>query len=180
MAATIGKGFREIWRPQGYPSGRSRRATSRAGTASGLDAIAGSGATTIAQQFGKDPQPLDITSLHFAVAGDRVNVHLDETGFVFEGADGALTVGPNFGHYAPAMSCSGRPACLCRAGAAEHIDLILPNSANDFSRVGISVDMYRTKDLRVTATGSCGIFGGFECSGTVSVSGTHDLLGGRR
>jgi hypothetical protein len=42
--------------------------------------------------------------------------------------------------------------------AAEHIDLILPNSANDFSRMRISVDMYRRTALRVTVTGSCGIF----------------------
>ena len=29
--------------------------------------------------------------------------------------------------------------------------------------------------LRVTVTGSCGLFGGFECSGTLSVRGTHDI-----
>ena len=28
---------------------------------------------------------LDITSLHFAVAPDRVNIHIDQTVFVFEG-----------------------------------------------------------------------------------------------
>ncbi|WGR92620.1 hypothetical protein MTX20_32440 [Bradyrhizobium sp. ISRA435] len=55
----------------------------------------------------------------------------------------------------------------------------MPNSANDFSRLGISVDMYQRKDLHVTVTASCGIFGGFECSGTVSISGTHDLFGSK-
>ncbi|MBR1000948.1 MULTISPECIES: hypothetical protein [Bradyrhizobium] len=33
---------------------------------------------SFSSQFGKDPQPQDITSLHFAVAPDRVNVHIDE------------------------------------------------------------------------------------------------------
>ena len=45
---------------------------------------------------------------------------------------------------------------------AEHVDLILPNSTNDFSRFGVSVDVYQRKDLRVTVTGSCGFFGGFD------------------
>ena len=47
MAATIGRVFARSG-ARSYRRGRSRRATSRAGTASGLDAIAGSGATTIA------------------------------------------------------------------------------------------------------------------------------------
>ena len=51
------------------------------------------------------------------------------------------------------------------------------------SRTGLtiymSVDMYRRNDLRVTVTGSCGSSAGFECSGTLSISGTHDLLGAK-
>src|SRR5215471_4714863 len=71
MVQTIGKGFREIWRPRlsdrplsmdDLP-GRRRR-----GWSDGFGS-----------QFGKDPEPLDISSLHFAVAPDRVNVHIDET-----------------------------------------------------------------------------------------------------
>jgi hypothetical protein len=177
MAATIGKGFREIWRPQLSDRPLSTRdLPGRHGFGLGRDR--GQWSDAYSAQFGKDPQPLDITSLHFAVAGDRVNVHIDETGFVFEGADGALTVGPNFGHHA-GNELFWKTSLPLPRWAAEHIDLILPNSANDFSRVGISVDMYRRKDLRVTVTGSCGIFGGFECSGTVSISGTHDLLGSK-
>jgi len=177
MAATIGKGFREIWRPKLSDRPLSTRdVPGRHGFGLGRDR--GQWSDAYSAQFGKDPQPLDITSLHFAVAADRVNVHIDETGFVFEGADGALTVGPNFGHHA-GNELFWKTSLPLPRWAAEHIDLILPNSANDFSRVGISVDMYRRKDLRVTVTGSCGIFGGFECSSTVSISGTHDLLGSK-
>lgn len=177
MAATIGKGFREIWRPKLSDKPLSTRdLPGRHGFGLGRDR--GQWSDAYSSQFGKDPQPQDITSLHFAVAPDRVNVHIDETGFVFEAVDGALTVGPNFVHHAGnELFWKSNPHVP--RWAAEHIDLILPNSANDFSRVGISVDMYQRKDLRVTITGSCGIFGGFECSGTVSISGTHDLLGSK-
>jgi len=177
MAATIGNGFREIWRPQLSDRPLSTRdLPGRHGFGLGRDR--GQWSDAYSAQFGKDPQPKDITSLHFAVAPDRVNVHIDETGFVFEGVDGALTVGPNFAHHA-ANELFWKTTLPLPRWAAEHVDLILPNSANDFSRFGVSVDMYRRNDLRVTVTGSCGIFGGFECSGTLSVSGTHDLLGSK-
>ncbi|MVT68785.1 hypothetical protein GPL21_27225 [Bradyrhizobium pachyrhizi] len=177
MAATIGKGFREIWRPKLSDRPLSTRdLPGRHGF--GLGRGRGQWSDDYSAQFGKDPQPQDITSLHFAVAPDRVNVHIDETGFVFEGADGALTVGPNFGHHAVNELFWKSNPHLPR-WAIDHIDLILPNSANDFSRFGVSVDLYQRKNLRVTVTGSCGIFGGFECSGTLSVSGTHNLLGSK-
>ena len=177
MAATIGKGFREIWRPQLSDRPLSTRdLPGRHGF--GLGRGRGQWSDAYSSQFGKDPQPQDITSLHFAVAPDRVNVHIDETGFVFEGADGALTVGPNSGHHA-GNELFWKTSLPLPRWAAEHIDLILPNSANDFSRFGMSVDLYQSKALRVTVTGSCGFFGGFECSSTLSVSGTHDIWGSK-
>ncbi len=177
MAATIGTGFREIWRPKLSDRPLSTRdLPGRHGF--GLGRGRGQWSDDYSAQFGKDPQPQDITSLHFAVAPDRVNVHIDETGFVFEGADGALTVGPNFGHHAVNELFWKSNPHLPR-WAIDHIDLILPNSANDFSRFGVSLDIFQRKNFRVTVTGSCGIFGGFECSGTLSVSGTHDLLGSK-
>jgi len=177
MAATIGKGFREIWRPKLSDRPLSTRdLPGRHGFGLGRDR--GQWSDGYSSQFGKDPAPLDITSLHFAVAPDRVNVHIDETGFVFEGADGALTVGPNFAHHA-GNELFWKTSLKLPNWAAEHIDLILPNSANDFSRLGMSVDLYQSKALRVTVTGSCGFFGGFECSSTLSVSGTHDIWGSK-
>jgi len=166
MVQTIGKGFREIWRPRlsdrplsmdDLP-GRRRR-----GWSDGYGS-----------QFGKDPEPLDISSLHFAVAPDRVNVHIDETGFVFLDADGSLIVGPNAGHHVVNeliwKTLLGLPDWM-----AERIDIMMPNSANDFSRVGVSVDVRKQKTYRVTVTGSCPIRADFDCSITVSVSGTHNI-----
>ncbi len=173
MAATIGKGFREISRlklsdrPLLSPDPPGRHGF-------GLGRDRGQWSDAYGAQFGKDPEPLDLTSLHFAVAPDRVNVHIDETGFVFEGLGGAIVVDPNFAHHA-GNELVWKTALNLPHWAADHIDLVLPNSANDFSRLGVSVDMYRRTDLRVTATATCGIFGGFECSATLSVSGTHDL-----
>jgi hypothetical protein len=176
MAATIGVGFREISRlklsdrPLLSPDPPGRHGF-------GLGRDRGQWSDAYSAQFGKDPEPLDLTSLHFAVAPDRVNVHIDETGFVFEGVDGAIVVDPNFAHHA-GNELVWKTALNLPRWAAEHIDLVFPNSANDFSRMGVSIDMYRRQDLRVTATATCGVFGGFECSATLSVSGTHDLWGG--
>lgn len=177
MGQTKGTGFREIWRPTLSARPLSTRdLPGRHGFGLGRDR--GQWSDAYGAQFGKDPQPQDITSLHVAVAPEQVNVHIDETGFVFEAADGALTVGPNFAHHTVNELLWKTKAPVAR-WAAEHIDMILPNSANDFSRFGLSVDIYQRKDLRVTVTGSCGFFGGFECSGTLGISGTHNLFGSK-
>jgi hypothetical protein len=135
MAQTIGKGFREIWRPK--LSDRPLSMNDLPGRRSG-GWSAGYGS-----QFGKDPEPLDISSLHFAVAPDRVNVHIDETGFVFLDADGGLVVGPNAGHHI-VNELLWKTLLHLPDWMAERIDIITPNSANDFSRAGVSVDSHRT------------------------------------
>jgi hypothetical protein len=180
MASTRGKGFREIWRPE-LSNRPLAMADLRRGQPHGfrLDRDRGEWSNAYSALFGKDPRPLDITSLHFAVSRERVNVHIDETGFVFEAADGALTVGPNFAHHA-VNELVWKTMLPISPWMAEHIDLILPNSANDFLlRFGMSVDLLQRKNLRVTVTGTCGACGTWDITGTLTVSGTHDLLGGR-
>jgi hypothetical protein len=112
MAATIGKGFREIWRLSDRPLS-TRDLPGRHGFGLGRDR--GQWSDAYSAQFGKDPQPLDITSLHFAVAADRVNVHTTKRA----SCSRAQTVRSRSGRTSdttPAMNCSGRPACPCRAG----------------------------------------------------------------
>jgi len=166
MAQTIGKGFREIWRP---------KLSSRPLSTNDLPGRhRGGWSAGYASQFGKDPEPLDISALHFAVAPDRVNVHIDETGFVFLDADRDLVVGPNAGHHI-VNELLWKTLLRLPDWMAERIDIVMPNSANDFSRGGVSVDVRRWKTYRVTVTGTCSIRGGFDCSATVSVSGTHSI-----
>ena len=176
MGATIGKGFREIWRPQlssrplsmdDLPERRAGRGMRGVRDRGGWNAAYGS-------QFGKDPKPLDITSLHFAVAPDRVNIHIDQTGFLFEGANGDLVVGPNFLDHI-VNELVWKTILPLPSWLAERMDLIAPNSTNDFSRFGLSVDLIKRKNFKVTATGTCGFHGGFDCAATLSISGTHTI-----
>ena len=51
----------------------------------------------------------------------------------------------------------------------------MPNSTNDFSRFGLSIDLVSRKNFKVTATGTCGFHCGFDCAATLSISGTHGL-----
>lgn len=180
MGATIGKGFREIWRPQlsSRPLSMNDLPERRGGR--GMRGVRDRGGWNEAysSQFGKDPKPLDITSLHFAVAPGRVNIHIDEAGFAFEGVDGDLAVGPDFGHHI-INELLWKTKLPLPSWLAERVDVIMPNSTNDFSRFGISADLLKGKSYRVTATGTCGFHGGFDCSATLSISRTHNLFGSK-
>jgi hypothetical protein len=176
MASTIGKGFREIWRPQlsTRPLSMNDLPERRAGR--GMRGVRDRGEwnSAYSSQFGKDPKPLDITSLHFAVAPDRVNIHIDQTGFLFEGANGDLVVGPNFLDHI-INELVWKTILPLPSWLAERMDLIAPNSTNDFSRFGVSFDLIKRKNFKVTATGTCGFHGGFECAATLGISGTHTI-----
>jgi hypothetical protein len=165
MAATIGKGFREIWRPQ--LSSRPLSLDDLPGRKTPKWNLASS------SRFGDDPtSSIDLTSLHFAVAPERVNIHIDQTGFVILGPTGELVVDPDFAqHIVNELLWKSKATAIFPKGVVEHISLTLPNTNNDFSRAGISGDVLRLKDYKVTVTGSCAIRGGFECSATVGVSG---------
>jgi hypothetical protein len=178
MGATIGKGFREIWRPQlaTRPLSMNDLPERRGGRGMrGVRGDRGEWSNAYGSQFGKDPQPLDITSLHFAVAPDRVNIHIDETGFVFEGVGGELAVGPNFGDHI-VNELVWKTLLPLPSWLAERMDVIMPNSSNDFSRFGVSATLVKGKSYRVTATGTCGFHGGFDCAATLSISGTHTIF----
>jgi hypothetical protein len=165
MAATIGKGFREIWRPQLSSKPLSladlpgRRQTKWNAASS--------------SRFGDDPtRSLDLTSLHFAVAPGRVNIHIDQTGFVLVGPTGELVVDPDFEqHIVNELLWKSKATRILPENVVDRISIMLPSSQNDFARLGISGDALRLKNYKVTVTGSCSIRGGFECSATVGVSG---------
>jgi hypothetical protein len=170
MGATIGKGFREIWRPTLSARGLSiddlpgrRRPKWNVGSSA---------------RFGDDPSTaLDLSSLHFAVAPDRCNVHIDQTGFVIVGPMGEVVVDPDFAqHLVNELLWKSKATHILPAWLVARSSIMLPSSANEFSRFGVTTDLVRQKNFRVSVTGSCSIRGGFECSATIGIGGK---FGGR-
>jgi len=166
MAATIGKGFREIWRPKSsdrplslddLPE-RRHRATWNVGSSA---------------RFGPaSSSSHDLSSLHFAVAPDRFNVHIDQTGFVIVGPTGEIVVDPDFAqHLVNELLWKSKASKVFPDWLVDRVGIMLPSSENEFSRVGITADLRREKSYRITVTGSCSVRGGFECSVTGGVSG---------
>jgi len=166
MGATIGKGFREIsWpklseRPLSMDDlpGRHRPRWNVASSA----------------RFGENlSDGVDLSSLHFAVAPDRCNVHIDQIGFVVGSTAGEVIVNPDFAqHLVNELLWKSLATKVFPDTLVDRVSIMLPSSVNEYSRAGISVDLMKQKDYRVTLTGSCAIRGDFECSATVGVSGT--------
>ena len=165
MCATIGKGFREIWWPK-----LSERPLS-------LDDLPGrrrprwnaaSGA-----RFGEGPSnSVDQSSLHFAVAPDRCNIHVDEMGFVIGGAAGEVSVDPDFAqHLVNELLWKSLASKVFPDSLVDRLSIMLPSSSNEYSRAGITADLMRQKNYKVTLTSSCSVRGDFECSATVGISG---------
>jgi hypothetical protein len=165
MAHTIGKGFREIWWPK-----ISERSLS-------LDDLPDRRRpkwnASFSARFGENPpNSLDVSSLHFAVAPDQVNIHIDQIGFVVGGTVGEVIVDPDFAqHTVNELLWKSLATKVFPDTLVDRVSIMLPSSANEYSRAGISADLMRQKDYRVTLTGSCAIRGDFECSATVGVSG---------
>jgi len=166
MAHTIGKGFREIWWPT-----LSNRPLSLDDLPDQhrlkWDVAAGA-------RFGEDPSNgLDLSSLHLAVAPDRCNIHIDQIGFVIGSARGEVIVNPDFAqHLVNELLWKSLATKVFPDTLVDRVSIMLPSSVNEYSRAGISADLVRQENYRVTLTGSCAIRGDFECSATVGVSGT--------
>jgi hypothetical protein len=46
-----------------------------------------------------------------------------------------------------------------------------PKVSDVYRQIGITADLVRQKNFRVSVTGSCTIRGGFECSATIGIGG---------
>ena len=165
MGATIGKGFREIWWPKLAERPLSlddlpgrRRPKWNAGSSA---------------RFGENPSDsLDMSSLHFAVAPDRCNIHIDQIGFVIGATAAEVTVDPDFAqHLVNELLWKSLATKVFPDSLVDRVSIMLPSSANEYSRAGITADLSRQENYRVTLTGSCSTRGDFECSATVGVSG---------
>jgi hypothetical protein len=181
--AKSGIGFREIWRlrltdrPLRLPDPR-------------LPALSTpSPDSHLSANFGDNLDLPDLSSLHCTVwdqkwqkvTHTKCNIHIDDMGFVMAGPDGEPVVNPDFlRHLIVEMGWKIKLGSKLPHWAADRINLIIPSSLNEYSRVGISFNLAKSKQYSLQVSGSCGIFGKFDCSGVINLTGTHDLLGGSR
>jgi hypothetical protein len=114
----------------------------------------------------------DLSSLHCAVSNQGCNIHVDDVGFVLYDELGNLVVDPDvLQHLFDELIFKTYGKYLLPEAIVNRVNLVLPSTANDFNRVGVSADIYKTKKYRVTVSATCSVFGQHECSGTVAVSG---------
>ena len=171
--ATEGLGFREIWRPR-LADRPLRWSDGRPGfNIPALDA-------GFNAHFGDNPELPDLSALHCAITDKYINVHIDQMGFVMETPDG-IVVTPDFlRHLLVELGWKTMLRGKIPDWVVEQVNPILPSSPNNFSRIGLSVDVIKRENVKLSVTGSCGFVGQFDCSGTLTLSGTSDLFGGRR
>jgi hypothetical protein len=140
MAATTGIGFREIIYLDNLRVVRD------------TDISMGVGGPKMdrpfSSQFGKTRAKLDISSLHCAVWGNFCSVHIDETGFVLEAMPGMgrdVTVTPDFLQHT-LLELIWKD----KLGMPDAVEIYVPNSANDYSRMGIRATATLNPRLRLS------------------------------
>ena len=163
--ATHGIGFREIWRPQ-----LSQRGLSLS------DARTGQAAPKwdrrFSARFGDAADLQDLSSLHCAIAKDTCNIHIDQMGFVMTGANGEPVVDPDFlRHTLVELLWKSKLKGKIPLWVTERFSFVIPSSPNEYSRLGVSLDLSPSTTYKLTMTGSCTILGSFECSATLGLSG---------
>jgi hypothetical protein len=157
--ATDGTGFREIFRP-------------KLSAPTLADAYAARAMRRYAGQFTENTAVPDLSSLHCAISIGECNIHIDETGFVLADESGNPVLDPDFlQHLVNELLFKTYAKKILPDGFVDRVNLILPSSFVDYDRVGVSFDLKKTKNYRVTLTGTCSISGDHDCSGTVTVSG---------
>lgn len=167
--ATDGTGFREAARlklsdgPLADGGGGFDRRAVR-------EALRGAGRFT--GGFPDGPSRPDLSSLHCAVSFQGCNIHVDDTGFVIRDENNQLVVDPDVvQHFVNELIFKTYGKYILPEGIVNRVNLVLPSTMNDFNRAGVSVDAYKTKNFRVTVSGTCSVFGQHECAGTISLSG---------
>jgi len=171
MGATVGIGFREIWRPVLTDHGlRVEMATK----GPGLDRPMLN--EPFSDNFGARINRIDISSLHCAVHGDHCSIHIDETGFVMDGISGLsddVMLTPDFlRHLLVELIAKDK------LRIPKWVDLVIPDSQH--SRLGVQFNLVQTDRVHLTVSGTCAVAGKFDCSATGNLTLRHDLFGGNR
>ncbi len=164
FGATDGVGFRENFRVK-----ISDRPLADSGP---HDSYSRRSARRFAGAFAENTSVPDVSSLHCAVSIGMCNIHIDEMGFVLIDEDGRPVVDADFvQHLVNELIFKTYGKKILPDAMVDRVNLILPNSFVEFNRIGVSVDLYKTKNYRVAVSGTCSVFGEHECSATVTVGG---------
>ncbi|KYK44858.1 MULTISPECIES: hypothetical protein [Bradyrhizobium] len=158
--ATDGIGFRQIW--QTFPEERPI-ATPDPRTGPAMDPKASG-------RFGDSPNLPDLTSVHCAVSNRICNVHIDEMGFVVTDSKGTIIVDPDaLRHIFVELLWKTNLQGKLPFWALDNVNFIIPSSPNDFSRVGVSVDIAKFGRVKIALNGSCSADGKMEAAGTLTL-----------
>jgi hypothetical protein len=105
---------------------------------------------------------LDFSALHLALSPVRCNVHIDEFGVVIGRSDGQVSLSPNALHHIAnelilktILKEFLRDKFKLPPWVIDHLFVELPNTANNFSRVGVGIEARPWKSVRVTAGYAC-------------------------
>jgi hypothetical protein len=158
--ATDGIDFRQIW--QTFPAERPiTTLDSRSGPA--MD-------PRVSARFGDSQNLPDLTSVHCAVSKRVCNVHIDEMGFVVTDAKGNVIVDPDaLRHIFVELLWKTDLQSKLPFWALDHVNFTIPSSPNDFSRVGVSVDIAQFGRVKIALNGNCSADGKMETAGTLTL-----------
>ena len=120
---------------------------------------------------------LDFSALHIALSPLRCNIHIDEFGVVIAGPDGETSLSPNAAHHLAnelILKTIVKEFLRDKFGLSPwYVDRLfveLPNSANNFSRVGAGVELHPWKSVKITAGYACNLNDGDACRKTFTLS----------
>jgi hypothetical protein len=183
--ATKGIGFREIWylelSERQLRLRNTREPSTRESRTPQLD-------PQFSARFDAPNAALDLSSLHWAIEDpdpktgrSKCNVHIDQVGVAANLANGtALT--PDVGYHT-LVELAFRTGLkgLVPGPVLQAVDFIMPSSHENYAlHFGTQINVINRKDLRLSLRGMCSVQnGGCEWSGTVNLSGIHNVLGSK-
>ncbi|MCP5420125.1 MAG: hypothetical protein H6970_13755 [Gammaproteobacteria bacterium] len=180
-AATKGIGFREIWRLELTDRQlRLQNVRDKNIKTTLLD-------SKFSSQFNA-PNSIDLSSLHWAIGEpdpktgrSECNLHIDQVGIAANLAGGtALT--PDVGYHT-LVELAFRTGLkgLVPDKVLQGVDFILPSSRENYAlNFGMQIKVIDRKNLRLSLRGMCSVHnGGCEWSGTINLSGIHNIFGSK-
>lgn len=112
----------------------------------------------------------DLTSIHWAVSKRLCNVHIDQMGFVITDANGNVIVDPDaLRHIFVELLWKTDLQGKLPFWALDNVNFVIPSSPNDFSRVGVTVDVAKFGRVNIALNGTCSLDGKMETSGTMTL-----------